>query len=346
MTRLPTRARVGIAVLALALGGAAAVTMAGQASAHGAVSDPVTRAYDCSQRWGGNPGNPAMRTEDPMCWQAWQADPNAMYNWNGLFREGVAGNHQAAIPDGTLCSGGLTAGGRYAAMDVPGAWRATAKPNTFTLRLNDPSAHGADYLRVYITRQGFDPLTQRLSWADLELVTDTGRQAPGNTYTANVNAGSRTGRHIVYTIWQASHLDQSYYACSDVIFGGGTDPSSPGPSSPGPSSPGPSSPGPSSAAPSSAIPGSCAATLRIVSQWSGGYQGEVQVRAGTAGTRSWTVTFTGTVQQAWNATLTSNGQTVTARNATYNGTLAPNDTTTFGFLGTGTPATDLSCAAS
>jgi chitin-binding protein len=353
MIRFSRRARLGGAVLALALGGtAAAVVAAGPVSAHGAVSDPVTRAYDCSQRWGGNPGDPTMRTADPMCWQAWQAEPGAMYNWNGLFREGVAGNHQAAIPDGTLCSGGLTAGGRYAAMDVPGNWRATAKPNAFTLRLNDPSAHGADYLRIYITKQGFDPLTQRLKWSDLELVTTTGRQAPTNTYTASVNAGSRTGRHIVYTIWQASHLDQSYYACSDVVFGGGTspEPSSPGPSSPGPSSPGPSSPGPSSPGPSSpgpsTIPGTCAATLRMISEWSGGYQAEVEVRAGAAGTRGWEVTFTGTVQQGWNAILTSNGQTVTARNAVYNGTLAPNGTTMFGFLGTGTPASGPVCRSS
>ena len=79
-------------------------------------------------------------------------------------------------------------------------------------------------------RQGFDPLTERLTWGALELVTETGRQAPSNQYTAVVNAGSRTGRHIVYTIWQASHLDQSYYGCSDVIFGAGSEPA---PGSPG-----------------------------------------------------------------------------------------------------------------
>ena len=193
------------------------------ASAHGAVSDPVTRAYDCAQRWT-YAGQPGMQAQDPMCYQAWQANAGAMYNWNGLFREGVAGQHQAAIPDGTLCSGGLTKDGLYAAMDVPGNWNAVSKPNTFTLRLNDPSAHGADYLKIYITRQGFDPLTQRLTWDALELVTETGAQAPTNEYTAQVNAGNRTGRHIVYTIWQASHLDQSYYACSDVIFGGQSQP--------------------------------------------------------------------------------------------------------------------------
>jgi lytic cellulose monooxygenase (C4-dehydrogenating) len=336
--------RVAAATLATGLLAAAGgVVLADAASAHGAVSDPVTRAYDCNQRWQ-SPSDPGMQSQDPMCYQAYQADPNAMYNWNGLFREGVAGRHQAVIPDGTLCSGGLTQGGRYAAMDVPGRWNAVNKPNSFTLKLNDPSSHGADYLRIYITRQGFDPLTQRLTWGALELVAETGRQAPSQTYTAQVNAGSRTGRHIVYTIWQASHLDQSYYACSDVVFGGGTDPG-PGPSTPAPSTPAPSTPAPSTPAPSTPAPGACTATIRVAGQWQGGYQAEVQVRAGDGGTRGWTVSFTGTVQQGWNATFRTSGSSTVATNVAYNGSLAANGTTTFGFIGTGTPPTASVCTA-
>ncbi|MEV4415553.1 lytic polysaccharide monooxygenase [Catellatospora sp. NPDC049609] len=348
------RAQVAVVttVTAIVTAGAALLVSSG-ADAHGAVSDPATRAYSCYLRWSGDHTNPAMQTQDPMCWQAWQAEPGAMWNWNGLFRENLAGNHQGAIPDGTLCSGGLTVGGRYAAMDVPGRWHAVDKPNNFTLKLNDPSAHGADYLQVYITRQGFDPVTQRLTWGALELVTQTGRQAPSNTYTAQVNAGNRTGRHIVYTIWQASHLDQSYYACSDVIFGGGTQPSpsrsssaGPSPSNPGPSpsnpGPSPSNPGPS---PSNPAPTGCTATLRIISQWPGGYQAEVQVTAGTGGTRSWSVGFTGTLQNGWNASFATSGSTVTATNVAHNGTLAPNGSTTFGFIGTGTQATGFTCRA-
>jgi chitin-binding protein len=86
--------------------------------------------------------------------------------------------------------------------------------------------------------------------------------------------------------------------------------------------------------------------VRVISQWGGGYQGEVEVQAGSGGTRGWTVTFTGTISQGWNAELTSNGQTVTARNLNYNGTLPPNGATKFGFLGTGTPASGASCTAS
>jgi hypothetical protein len=83
-----------------------------------------------------------MATQDPMCWQAWQTDPNAMWNWNGLYKEQVNNNHQAAVPDGQLCSGGLTSDGRYRAMDVPGDWKATNINNSFTLKYHDQARHG------------------------------------------------------------------------------------------------------------------------------------------------------------------------------------------------------------
>ena len=34
--------------------------------------------------------------------------------------------------------------------------------------------HAAQYFRFYVSREGFDPLTQRLGWDDLELVFDSG----------------------------------------------------------------------------------------------------------------------------------------------------------------------------
>jgi len=190
----------------------------GSASAHGTVSDPPSRNYGCWDRWGDDFQNPEMATLDPMCWQAWQADTNAMWNWNGLYRENVAGNHQAAIPDGTLCSAGHTSSGRYDALDTPGAWQAKQVSGNFTINVWDQALHGADYYRVYVTKQGFNPLTQRLGWGNLELVREIGETPPTSNFQINISAPGRSGRHIVYTIWQASHADQSYYWCSDVIF--------------------------------------------------------------------------------------------------------------------------------
>lgn len=206
-------AGVLVSLVGLGMGG-------GEADAHGSATDPPSRVYDCFDRWGDDHLNPDMAEEDPMCWQAWRADDTALWNWSGLNREGVGGDYENVIPDGQLCSGGLTKDGRYAAFDEPGSWNAVPKPQQFTLTVTDQVPHGSDYLRVYITEQGFDPTTERLGWDDLELVTTTGPQSPGEgIYQAEVDAGDRTGHHIVYTIWLAAHKDESYYMCSDVIFG-------------------------------------------------------------------------------------------------------------------------------
>jgi hypothetical protein len=83
--------------------------------------------------------------------------------------------------------------------------------------------------------------------------------------------------------------------------------------------------------------------VRTVNSWSGGYQGEVTVRAGTAAVNGWTVRWTlpggSTISQLWSGTLSVSGSAVTVRNASYNGSLAANASTTFGLLGTGTPST-------
>ncbi|APU15635.1 MULTISPECIES: lytic polysaccharide monooxygenase [Actinoalloteichus] len=219
-----TRARNPLAARAVAIASAVLLLLAGvftgTSSAHGSVIDPPSRNFGCHDRWGTDHLNPDMATEDPMCWQAWQDNPNAMWNWNGLYRENVGGNHQAAIPDGQLCSGGRAEGGRYNSMDAVGDWAAADISNDFSVHLYDQASHGADYFQVYVTRQGFDPLTESLGWGDLELVEETGSYPPATDITFDVSAPGRTGRHIVYTIWQASHMDQSYYICSDVRFTG------------------------------------------------------------------------------------------------------------------------------
>ncbi|GAA2805354.1 lytic polysaccharide monooxygenase auxiliary activity family 9 protein [Crossiella cryophila] len=192
--------------------------LTGIATAHGSVTDPPTRNYGCWKRWGGDHLNPAMATRDPMCWQAWQANPTTMWNWNGLYREHLNGNHRANIPNGQLCSGGRAENGRYNSLDAVGNWQPATKPRRFTLTLTDEAKHGADHIQVYATKPGYNPVTQPLSWDHLELLTHTGRYAPSSAYRVEVNAGNRTGRHLLCTIWQASHMDQSYCLCSDVVF--------------------------------------------------------------------------------------------------------------------------------
>jgi chitin-binding protein len=339
------------------------------AQAHGSAIEPSSRNYGCWKRWGSDFQNPAMATLDPMCWFAWQGDTNAMWNWNGLYREGVAGNHQGAIPDGTLCSGGNTSAGRYDRMDEPGNWQATSLGTSFTWRMHDQARHGADYIRIYVTRQGYNPLTTRLRWADLELRTETPRILPGVgttetdpvlngvTISVPVTAPGRTGRHIVYAIWQASHSDQSYYFCSDVNFGGTTQPTTTTPpvtaTTRPPVTTTTTSRPPTTTTSRPPTTGGCSATYTITNQWPGGFQGEVRVTAGTAAITGWTVNWTfangQAVTQSWNTTLTPSGSSISARNVSWNGNLAAGGSTTFGFLGSwnGTNAVPaVTCAAS
>nr|WP_304413728.1 CotH kinase family protein [Micromonospora sp. HK10] len=115
---------------------------------------------------------------------------------------------------------------------------------------------------------------------------------------------------------------------------------------PGPTTP---PPGPTTPPPG----GRCTATYAVSNQWPGGFQAEVRVTAGPSAISNWTVTWTfangQAVTQAWNATVTSQGAAVTARNAPFNGSLAAGASTTFGFLGSfaGTNSTPtLTCTAS
>jgi hypothetical protein len=53
-----------------------------------------------------------------------------------------------------------------------------------------------------------------------------------------------------------------------------------------------------------------------------------------------------TVQQAWNATATTSGNTVTFTNVSYNGAVNAGASANFGFLGSGTAAAPtVSCRA-
>jgi lytic cellulose monooxygenase (C4-dehydrogenating) len=337
---------------AMALG---AVTLAAPgASAHGTVTNPETRSYGCWQRWGDDHLNPEMATLDPMCWQAFQDNPNAMWNWNGLLRDGAGGQYETVVPNGQLCSGGLTENGRYRSLDKPGAWKMRNVPNTFTLTLTDSAKHGADFIRVYVSKPGFDPTTEALGWDDIDLVKTTGGYPTSGLYETEVNLPGRSGRAVVFTLWKASHSDQSYYLCSDVNIGGGPEPTQEPTTEPtqeptteptqeptqGPTQ-GPTqepTSGPTGPA------GACTATIKVNSTWPGGFIADVNVKAGTSPIKGWKVQVGGaTINQAWNGTL-SGSSTITS--AVWNGSLSAGATATAGFIASGSPgALTATCSA-
>jgi chitin-binding protein len=325
------RLRKAIVVLAAVVAaGASAFFFVQPAAGHGTATSPPARQYSCWERWGDDHLNPDMADTDPMCAQAWQANPNTMWNWNGLLREGMQGQHEQRIPDNQLCSGGQAEGGRYNSLDVAGAWHTTTLDNDFTLHYEDTAVHGGDYYWVYVSKQGYDATTDSLDWADLERVVTTGVYEPGEAVDIPVSAPGRTGRHVVYVVWQASHLDQTFYSCSDVWFGEG------GPSEEPTDPPtDPTDPPTDPTDPPADL--SCAASAAINS-WSSG--ATVTVTVANTGTRTvhswmlhwaWLANSNVTVSSIWNAEHSSMGGMDMAEPVGWNQTIEPGDSVSFGF---------------
>ncbi|WP_328505688.1 cellulose binding domain-containing protein [Streptomyces sp. NBC_00391] len=84
--------------------------------------------------------------------------------------------------------------------------------------------------------------------------------------------------------------------------------------------------------------GACAVTYKVTNEWSGGFQADVQLsNTGTSAWTSWSLGWTfpngQSVSQIWNAAHTQSGSAVTARNISWNGTVAAGSSVSFGFTG-------------
>ena len=85
------------------------------------------------------------------------------------------------------------------------------------------------------------------------------------------------------------------------------------------------------------------ATYAKPQDWGTGFEGKWTVKnTGTTTLSSWTVEWDfpsgTTVTSAWDADVTSSGTHWTAKNKSWNGTLAPGGSATFGLQATGSPA--------
>ncbi|WP_432250578.1 lytic polysaccharide monooxygenase [Streptomyces sanyensis] len=204
---------------------------AAPAAAHGAPTDPVSRAAACGA------GSAELRAT-AACRAAAAASPGgALGPWDDLRVAGVAGRDRSLIPDGRLCSAGLQ---RYRGLDLARAdWPATLlrQGAAVTMTYRATIAHRGTFT-VYATRQGRDPaapLTRgALSPRPLATVTDPplrdGRYRIRFRLPENL-----TGRHVLYTVWRNTDTPDTYYSCSDVVLtpGGGEPSTLPVPSGEG-----------------------------------------------------------------------------------------------------------------
>ncbi|MEX0173161.1 lytic polysaccharide monooxygenase auxiliary activity family 9 protein [Streptomyces sp. LMG1-1-1.1] len=185
------------------------------AGAHGAVFNPVSRVAAC---YAEGPETPKSQVcKDLVA----DSGTQPLYDWNEVNIANADGQHQALIPDGKLCSANRA---KYRALDWARTdWPATAvAAGSFDFKVRVTAPHSGT-MTIYLTKAGFDP-TQPLKWSDLDAtpvaVYNTTRTSTDGYYRFTGNLPARTGRHIVYQVWQRNDSPEAFYSCSDVTFGG------------------------------------------------------------------------------------------------------------------------------
>jgi predicted carbohydrate-binding protein with CBM5 and CBM33 domain len=210
-----TLAVAGAAVAAVPL--LAVLGPASPAAAHGTLSDPPSRIYTC---W----TEGAERPASDGCKAAVAAGGSGpIYDWNEVSLLDAGGQHQAKIPDGKLCGAGRD---KFRGLDIATTgWKATrVSPGAREVTYRASAPHASSDFDFFITKPGFNP-NSPLRWSDLEPIASFKKQNPSEYTKWSITLPQRTGRHILYSIWQRSVGSQeAFYTCSDVDFGGGSNP--------------------------------------------------------------------------------------------------------------------------
>ncbi|MET8123592.1 cellulose binding domain-containing protein [Micromonospora sp. NPDC005291] len=156
-----------------------------------------------------------------------------------------------------------------------------------------------------------------LNFSVLDFINDVrNRGAITNSwYLTSIQAG--------FEPWQGG-VGLAVTSFSAAVNGGG------GPTNPPPTTPPPTTPPPG---------GSGCAVKYTANSWNNGFTADVQItNTGSSALNGWTLTYGlpggQQVTNAWNATVSQSGSTVTARNVGHNGSVPPGGTASFGYQGT------------
>ncbi|MFD8790062.1 lytic polysaccharide monooxygenase auxiliary activity family 9 protein, partial [Streptomyces vinaceus] len=211
---MPARRRTVTRIAAAGLAPlAVAAYAAGPAAAHGSMTDPVSRVAACYAEGPESPKSAACKAAVAA------SGAQAFYDWNAVNIANAAGNHRSLIPNGQLCSAGND---KYRGLDLARAdWPASPMTSgAHTFRYKGTAPHKGSF-ELYITKDGYDP-SKPLKWSDLEpapfaKATDPGMQ--NGDYVFSGSVPGKSGRHLIYSIWQRSDSPEAFYTCSDVVFG-------------------------------------------------------------------------------------------------------------------------------
>ncbi len=188
--------------------------------AHGSMSLPMSRLYAC--RFADDPDNP----QQPACAAAIAVmGSGPIFDWDGIARNDADSQHQQIIPDGEICSVGLSV---YAGLDLPrDDWLATSvsmnQLDDYEFQLRASIPHSSLDMSFFITEDNWQP-ADGLDWNDLELFCQHAN-VPLETldggfegYRMRCDLPARSGRHTVFQAWQRADSPAAYYSCIDLEF--------------------------------------------------------------------------------------------------------------------------------
>ncbi len=183
--------------------------------AHGTVTSPPSRVWICFQEDPQSPDSPACIASIE------EFGTQALYDWNEVARMDANGMHRQIIPDGQLASAGRP--DKYGGLDqVRDDWLTTSvTPGPYTVTWTNTAPHQTLYYEVYITKADWTP-DQPLTWDSLERLIRTSPRNASAIDNIDVVLPQRTGKHVLYSIWQRSLSQEAFYSTSDIDFG--TDP--------------------------------------------------------------------------------------------------------------------------
>ncbi|MFD5830484.1 lytic polysaccharide monooxygenase [Lentzea sp. NPDC060358] len=214
------KARTRLALASLTASAALAVAFlvpTTTASAHGTLSDPASRVYTCKNEGPETPKSDACKAAVAA------GGTQAFYDWNEVSLLEAGGRHRQLIPDGKLCSAGRD---KYRGLDLPRAdWPAKRiSAGSLTVTYHASAPHSNSNFEFYLTRDGWNP-TMPLRWSDLVPLATFTNQNPTTFTNWTLPIPHRSGRHVLYSIWQrVVGSAEAFYTCSDVDFGGGSTP--------------------------------------------------------------------------------------------------------------------------
>ncbi|GAK39343.1 lytic polysaccharide monooxygenase [Paenibacillus urinalis] len=171
------------------------------ASAHGYISAPQSRAYQCKLGQNTNCGNV-------------QYEPQSLE---------AKGN----FPTGGPADGQISGAGIFPQMNEqsPTRWNKVnmnTGSNTFTWTLT--AAHATKEWKYYITKPGWDQ-SKALARSDIELfcsINDGGKRPDYTvTHTCNIPA-DRSGYHLILAVWEVADTGNAFYNTIDVNLSGGS----------------------------------------------------------------------------------------------------------------------------